>query len=82
MAMQQAGSRQAVAGAGCTCGLWFEGLRSLSTFHCTYSSLASSLQEAARASGRGRLFWHSAGGRPAVCRITQLMSSTIACRQW
>lgn len=57
-----------------------DGLRSFSSRHRWYSSLASSLQEAARASGRGTLLSRAAGGRPAVCRMTQEMSSTIACR--
>ena len=46
-----------------------------------YSSLASSLHEAARARGRGTLQSRSGGGRPQVCRITQEMSSTMACRK-
>lgn len=45
-----------------------------------YSSLASSLHEAARASGRGTLLSRSGGGRPLVCRMMQEMSSTIACK--
>jgi hypothetical protein len=64
-----------------TLGLWLEGLRSFSSRHCAYSSFASSLHEAARARGRGSEQSRSGGGRPLVCRMTQLMSSTMACRQ-